>query len=60
MKMSRTKKEKLETCTDIPLQLVSEISTEEWAVTAADGCNLDSSPEKRKKEANKPIYLKRV
>jgi len=57
--MSRTQKEKLETCTDIPLQLPA-ISTEESAVTAADGCNLESSPEKRKKEADKPIYLKRV
>ena len=58
--MSRTQKEKLETCTDVSLQLVSEISTEESAVTAADGCNLDVSLEKRKEEANKPIYLKRV
>jgi len=57
--MSRTQKEKLETCTDIPLQLPA-ISTEESAVTAADGCNLESSPEKRKKEADKPIYLRRV
>jgi len=58
--MSRTQKEKLETRTDIPLQLIPEISTEESAVTAADGCNLESSPEKRKKEADKPIYLRRV
>ena len=57
--MSRTQKEKLETCTNIPLQL-SELSTEESAVAAADGCNLESSLEKRKKEADKPIYLKRV
>jgi len=57
--MRRTQKEKLETRMDIPLQL-SELSTEESAVTAADGCNLESSLEKRKKEADKPIYLKRV
>jgi len=58
--MSRTRKEKLETYTDITLQVVPEIFTEESAVTAADGCNLESSPEKRKKEAEKPIYLRRV
>jgi hypothetical protein len=57
--MSRTQKEKLETCTDIPLQL-PEISTAESAVTAADGCNSESSLEKRKKEADKPLYLRRV
>ena len=57
--MRRTQKEKLETRMDIPLQL-SELSTEESAVTAADGCNLESSPRKRKKEADKPIYLRRV
>lgn len=57
--MSRTQKEKLETRMDIPLQL-SELSTEESAVTAADGRNSESSLEKRKKEADKPIYLRRV
>jgi hypothetical protein len=56
--MSRTQKEKLETCTDIPIQL-PEISTEESAVKAADGCNANSQ-EKRKKEADKPLYLRRV
>ncbi len=54
--MSRTKKEKLETHTDISLQVVPEIFTEENAVTAADGYNL----EKRKKEAGKPLYLRRM
>ena len=58
--MSRTQKEKLETRTDISLQVVPEIFTEESAVTAADGYNLESSPEKRKKEADKPLYLRRV
>ena len=55
--MSRTQKEKLETCTDIPLQL-PEISTEESGVTAAD--DIDVSLEKRKKDADKPLYLKRI
>jgi hypothetical protein len=58
--MSRTRKEKLEINTDISLQVVPEIFTEEKAVTAADGYNLGSSQGKRKKEADKPVYLRRV
>lgn len=57
--MSRTRKEKLDIPADISLQVISENSTEESVVTAADGYNANS-PEKRKKEANKPLYLKRV
>ncbi len=57
--MSRHSKTKL-VQTDVPLQVISENSNVKCAVTAADGCNSDSSLEKRKKEANKPIYLKRV
>jgi hypothetical protein len=56
--MSRTQKEKLETYPNIPLQLEPEISTEENAVAAAD--NTDISLEQRKKDANKPLYLKRI
>jgi hypothetical protein len=56
--MSRTQKEKLETYPNIQLQLRPEISTEESAGTAAD--NIDVSLEKRKKDANKPLYLKRI
>jgi hypothetical protein len=59
MKMSRTQKEKLKTYTDASLQLISENSTEESAVTAADDYNANS-PEKRKKDAKKPLYLKRI
>jgi hypothetical protein len=55
MKMSRTQKEKLETYTDATLQLVAE----ESAVTAAED-HIEVTLEKRKKEANKPLYLKRV
>jgi hypothetical protein len=60
MKMSRTQKEKLETYTNFPLQVIPEISTEENAVTAADGYNLDGISEKRKKEADEPLYLRRI
>jgi hypothetical protein len=59
MKMSRTQKEKLKTYTDASLQLISENSTEESAVTTADDYNANS-PEKRKKDAKKPLYLKRI
>jgi hypothetical protein len=55
MKMSRTRKEKLETSTDASLQLVAE----ESAVTAAEDY-IEISLEKRKKEADKPLYLKRI
>jgi hypothetical protein len=57
--MSRTRKEKLETYTDASLQLVSENSTEESAGTAADDY-IEVALEKRKKEADKPLYLKRI
>jgi hypothetical protein len=57
--MSRTRKEKLETYTDASLQLLSENSTEERAVTAADNY-IEAALKKRKEEANKPLYLKRV
>ena len=58
--MRRTQKEKLETYAEVPIQFTSENSIEKCAATAADGCNLEVSMEKRKEEANKPIYLKRV
>jgi len=58
--MSRNPKTKLDVQTDFPLQVISENSAEECAVTAADGCNSDSSLKNRKKEARKPLYLKRV
>jgi hypothetical protein len=58
--MSRTQKEKLEAYPHIPLQLEPEISTEESAVKAADDYNLESSPEKRRKDVDKPLYLRRV
>jgi hypothetical protein len=55
--MSRTQKEKLETYMDLPLQVIPKTSKEENAVTAADSY---SNQEKRKKEADKPLYFKRV
>jgi hypothetical protein len=60
MKVSRSSKTKLDAQADVPLQVISENSNVECAVTAADGYNSGSSLEKRKKEAKKPLYLKRV
>jgi hypothetical protein len=57
--MSRTRKEKLETYTDASFQLVSENAAEESTVTAADDY-IEAALQKRKEEANKPLYLKRV
>ena len=56
MKVSRTRKEKLKTGTDASLQIVTS-ATEASAVTAAD---IEVSSEKRKKDADKPLYLKRI
>ncbi len=60
VKMSRNQKEKRDAQADVSFQVISENSTEECTVTAADGYKSDSALEKRKKEANKPLYLKRV
>lgn len=58
--MSRTQKEKLETYPEISLQVISKTSTEDNAVTSAGNYNFDSTQEKRRKEADEPLYLKRV
>ena len=57
MKVSRTRKEKLETGMDASLQIVTANAIEESAVTAAD---IEVSSEKRKKDTDKPLYLKRI
>jgi hypothetical protein len=57
--MSRTRKEKRETGTDASLQIVTKNATEESAVTAADNY-IEVSLEKRKKDADKPLYIKRI
>jgi hypothetical protein len=55
--MSRTQKEKLESYMDTPLQVMPKTSKKANAVTAADSYR---NQEKRKKEADKPLYFKRV
>lgn len=56
--MSRTQKEKIETCTEISLQLLPEDVKEDDVTAADDYIELDL--EKKKKEADKPLYLKRI
>jgi hypothetical protein len=53
--MSRTRKEKLETYTAASLQLLPE----ESAAKVANNC-IEIALEKKKKEANKPLYLRRI
>jgi hypothetical protein len=57
--MSRTRKEKLETYTDASFQIIAENATEESFVTAADDY-IEVALKKRREEANKPLYLKRI
>jgi hypothetical protein len=57
--MSRNQKEKPATYADASLQITLENSSEESPVTAADDYMVIAS-EERRKEAEKPIYLKRV
>ncbi|MEM2081415.1 MAG: hypothetical protein QXP44_01210 [Candidatus Bathyarchaeia archaeon] len=49
--MSRAKKEKT---------VITEKDSVVYAVTAADSGNANNSRKKRKKEANEPLYLKRI
>ncbi len=56
--MNRTQKEKLEIFADASLQLMPE-DAEEGADTEANSC-FEISLEERKREAKKPIYLKRI
>ena len=57
--MSRARREKLETYTDASFQIVSENSTEESTMTAADDY-IVTALKKGKEEADKPLYLKRI
>jgi hypothetical protein len=59
MKMRRNPKAKLDIYAKMPLQLISEDS-ETHIVIAADSGTSTMPPEKRKEEASKPLYLKRV
>jgi len=59
MKTTSTHKEELETITDVSLQPVTENSTGEGCVNATDKY-IEGSLEKRKKDAEEPLYFKRV
>ena len=56
--MNLTRKEKLETNTDSSLQIVTENSAEESGIIVANDY-IEVAPKKRK-EADKPLYLKRI
>jgi hypothetical protein len=60
MKMPRNSKAKLEIYAKIPLQLIPESSMEEPVVTVADSGTSSTPPERRKEDASKPLYLKRI
>jgi len=55
IELSRTQKEKLETYADASLQLLPEEST-----TTMANNSIEIALEKKKKEAKKPLYLKRI
>ncbi len=55
--MSHTQKEKLETCTDASLQILE--NTEESTVTVADDY-IELTLEQKRKDAEKPLYFKRI
>lgn len=57
--MSLTRKEKLEASTDASLQIVTENSAEESAVIVPNDY-IEVALKKRKEEADKPLYLKRI
>ena len=57
--MSRTPKEKLETYTDASLQLLPRNIIEGKVVIAADDY-IQVTLKKKKEEANKPLFLKRI
>jgi hypothetical protein len=56
----RKSKAKADNQAEMPLQLILENSIEEAVVIAAISGNSHMPLEKRKEEASKPLYLKRV
>jgi hypothetical protein len=60
MKMRSTPKAKLDINTEMPLQLILANSIEKHVVNTADSNTLNMPREKRKEDARKPLYLKRV
>jgi hypothetical protein len=59
MKMRRTPKAKLDIPAEMSLQLMPANSIEEHVVTVADS-GASMPMKKRKEDASKPLYLKRV
>jgi hypothetical protein len=60
MKTPRTSKGKLDIHAEMPRQLITENSPEELVATVADSSTLVMPRGKRKEDASKPLYLKRI
>jgi hypothetical protein len=58
--MPRKSKAKLDMYVEIPLQIEAKTSIEEHVVTVTGSGNSDVLLEKRKEDADKPLYLKRL
>ena len=58
--MNLIEKEKLETCPDISLQVITEKFSADSIDITTDNRIMDLSLEKRKEAASKPIYLTRI
>ena len=58
--MRRTPKAKLDINGEMPLQLILANSKEKHVVNTADSSALNVPLEKRKADARRPLYLKRV
>ena len=57
--MNRNKKERFEKNINTPLQIVTENVAEESIFVGTPEC-IEISLEQRKKDADKPLYLKRI
>jgi hypothetical protein len=60
MKVRRTSKAKSDSQVEMPLQLMLENAVKEHVVIAVDSSISNMPREKRKEDASKPLYLKRV
>jgi hypothetical protein len=60
MKTRHNPRAKLDIHAEMPLQLIPENSIIEHVIIAADSGTLNVPLKKRKEDASKPLYLKRV
>jgi hypothetical protein len=60
MKVRNSPKAKLDSPAEMPVQLALENAEEEHVVISVDSGNSNTFRERRKEDASKPLYLKRV